>query len=78
MNAYNNLANAIIIQACKDYRESKAIVNKKDGNYNRETIKKARNTILEIEEFFRGDWIKILTKADGEDILNRLKNEVSR
>lgn len=65
--AYENLTNAIILQAVDDYR--KLIREDLDTQY----IK--RNTIKEIEEFFLSEWFSMLTKADGKTILNRLKKE---
>lgn len=35
-----------------------------------------RYTLDDCEKFFRGDWIKMLTRLDGEEILNRLKEEL--
>lgn len=65
--AYENLTNAIILQAVDDYR--KLIREDLDTQY----IK--RNTIKEIEEFFLSEWFSMLAKADGKTILNRLKKE---
>lgn len=35
----------------------------------------AEKTVKECEEFFLGDWIKVLTQLDGEELLNRLREE---
>lgn len=71
MNPYENLANAIIIQACKDYRKA----------YKR-YLRRYRSTdkpdaeLVELERFFRSDWYKNLTAVDGEYLMDRIKKEV--
>ena len=60
-NPYENLANAIIIQAADDYREA----------YECGDI----YTLCEVERFFKSDWIQALTNLDGIEILRRLQNE---
>lgn len=71
MNPYENLANAIIIQACKDYRKA----------YKR-YLRRYRSTdkpdaeLVELERFFRSDWYKTLTAVDGEYLMDRMKKEV--
>jgi hypothetical protein len=55
------LANAIIVQACKDYR--KALKRNK------------RQSIAEIERFFRSEWYNWLTSIDGEYIIAKLRKE---
>ena len=69
---YENLANAIIIQACKDFRRA----------YKR-YLRRYRSSgkpdaeLLELESFFRSDWYKTLTSVDGEYLMDRIKKEVS-
>ena len=71
MTPYENLANAIIIQACKDYRKA----------YKR-YLRRYRSTdkpdeeLVELENFFRSDWYKTLTAVDGEYLMDRMKKEV--
>lgn len=65
---YENLANAIVIQAVDDYRRllrGKHCVEQRGGDV----------TIEKLEEFFLSEWFFILTNVDGETILNRLKRE---
>lgn len=69
MEPYENLANAIIMQAVKDWRNAARRVNKKLTNYQARKIKR------EIEAFLLSDWFKVLTDIDGEMILNRLREE---
>lgn len=56
-----HLTNAIILQSCKDYR--KAL--KQDD----------KATIREIESFFRSEWYRMLTKINGEYLIDRLRKE---
>lgn len=67
--AYENLANAIVLTACDDYRTASAsrngIVNIHGKNF----------SIDKIENFFKSDWCKCLTQIDGSYILRRLKEE---
>ena len=67
MEAYENLANAIILQAVEDYRAALKRLKRDPHNTS------ARQTAREVEEFFLSDWFKALTDADGEMILNRLR-----
>lgn len=67
---YENLANAIILQAVKDYRIAMRKLNRKPGNA------LAQAEIDSIERFFRSDWYKCLTDVDGELLIKKLKEEV--
>ena len=71
MNPYKELANAIIVQAVKDYRAAQALlrINPNDRISKREVKK--------IEQFFHSSWFSILTDLDGELLLEKLKEEVS-
>ena len=62
MNGYEKLAEAIILQAVKDYR--KAL------KYD------ARGRKREIERFFRSGWFTILTNVSGEMLIRKLRTEV--
>ena len=65
---YENIANAIVIQACKDYRRY---------------LRRYRSTgtpdaeLTELEAFFRSAWYRSLTALDGEYIMDRIRKEVS-
>lgn len=67
---YENLANAIILQAVKDYRM--ALKSLKANPRNRDALAD-RN---EIERFFRSQWFTVLTSVDGEMLIRSLKEEV--
>lgn len=68
--AYNELANAIIVQAIKDYRNVlRAIHNfSKDASVLRECRR--------IEKFFRSEWFSVLTDVDPEYLIGKIKAEV--
>lgn len=72
MDPYENLANAIILQAVKDYRQARHKLKKRPKN------EAARETITECESFFRSDWFTTLTAVDGEALLKRLQKEDGR
>lgn len=67
---YENLANAIILMAVKDYRDALKKL-KKRPNY--ESAKTMKN---EVERFFRSDWYRELTSVDGNILIKKLKSEV--
>ena len=71
MDAYEKLANAIIIQAAKDYRVAKRKLRRKPGN------KDARTEAESIERFFRSDWFCALSDVDGEMLIRKLNEEVN-
>lgn len=70
---FENIANAVVIQACKDYRKA----------YKR-YLRRYRSTdkpdekLTELESFFRSAWYKTLTAIDGEYLMDRIKKEVSQ
>ena len=66
---YEDLANAVVLQAVKDWRISVCRIRreKKDTE--------AEYTRAECERFFRSEWFRIITDADGMMILKRLKEE---
>ena len=67
---YENLANAIILQAVKDYRM--ALKSLKANPRNRTAMADKD----EIERFFRSDWFSVLTSVDGEMLIGSLQMEV--
>ena len=58
-NAYENLANAIIVQAAEDYRAALKKIKAHPKN------KDAINEALRIERFFCYGWYQTLTTVDG-------------
>lgn len=68
--AYENLANAIILQAVKDYR---GILRKiKKHPFDRLVLSEKRR----LERFFRSQWFGMLTGVDPEMLIGKLKQEV--
>ena len=69
MDSYEKLANAIILQAVKDYRAALKILKKRPDSI------PAKGTRNEIEQFFRSSWYQQLTAVDGEMLIRRLREE---
>ncbi|PPK44983.1 MULTISPECIES: hypothetical protein [Clostridium] len=66
----SNLANAIILQAVKDYRS--ALKALKKYPYSVEGNKVKSN----VERFFRSKWYSELTTIDGNMLIKELRDEV--
>lgn len=69
---YEDLANAIVLLAVKDYRDAL----KKLMKYPRH--ESAKHTKAEVERFLRSDWYRELTALEPEIILRKLKEEVKQ
>ena len=65
-NMYQELANAIVIQAAKDYEE--ALIKEHQAKKDRK----------EIEEFFTGDDIKVYTSVDGTVLMETIRRKLAR
>lgn len=70
MDGYERLANAIIIQAAKDYRAALRRLHRKPNNKDAKAEKES------IERFFRSYWFRALTEVDGEMLIRKLNEEV--
>ena len=70
IDPYENLANAIVLQAVKDYRDALKRLKKKPGN------QAAMSDAMECERFFRSGWFQTLTSLDGEVLIEKLHREV--
>lgn len=70
-DAYQNLANAIIFMAVKDYRTALRKLKKRPKYGPAQDIKN------EVERFFHSDWYRELTSVDGEILIKKLQAEVS-
>ena len=66
---YENLANAIVLQAVKDYRDALKRLKKKPRN------QAAMSDAMECERFVRAGWYKALTSVDGEYLIQKLREE---
>ena len=71
-SCYENLANAIILQAVEDYRESLQCLLYEPDNYEASVEKK------KIERFFRSDEFSAMTRVDGRMLIRKLKMEVKK
>ena len=71
MNPYKELANAIIVQAVKDYRDAVERLRYTPDD------KSAQHDKRSIEKVFRSNWFSILSDLNGELLLKKLKEEVS-
>ena len=71
MDFYTELANAIIIQAVKDYRKALKTLKR----YPR--YEPARAMVTEVEEFFHSDWYRTLTSVDADMLITKIRREIN-
>ena len=70
INPFEELAQAIILQAVKDYRQNnKRMANKPDEQ-------KLQNRRMELGKFFLSSWFAVLTDLNGKHLLHRLQAEM--
>ncbi|WP_027107915.1 hypothetical protein [Lacticigenium naphthae] len=69
---YEDLANAIVLLAVKDYRDAL----KKLMKHPRHEF--AKLTKAEVERFLRSDWFRELTAVEPEILLRKLREEVKQ
>ena len=69
MSGYEALANAVILQALRDWRDAWRMLKAYLENFSEEQKRKA------VERFFRSDWFGILTDVDGRLLLRKLQEE---
>lgn len=69
MDPWHSLANAIVIQAAKDYRVALRRLRRNPNN------KSALSEIVNLERFFRSEWYAALTNVPGELLIQKLKEE---
>ena len=69
MDPYQELANAIVLQAVKDYREALRRLKKHPDD------KAAMKEAMELEEFFHSSWYGVLTQVDPDYLIDRLRKE---
>ena len=67
--SYEELANAIILKAVKDWREAVTKLKKRPRYQAAIKMKK------DCEEFFVSDWFGNLTEVNGRYLLRKLKEE---
>lgn len=71
MDFYTDLANAIIIQAVKDYRNALKTLK----HYPR--YEPAKAVVAEVEEFFRSEWYRTLTSVDADMLMTKIRREIN-
>ena len=71
MDFYTELANAIVIQAAKDYRKALKTLKR----YPR--YEPAKAVVAEVEEFFRSDWYRTLTSVDADMLMRKIRREIN-
>ena len=69
-NGYHVLANAIILQAIKDFQGAYRILKKYPDS------KAAEAEVKEISEFFCSEYFMMLTDTDGPTLLRKIKKEI--
>ena len=67
---YQNLANAIILQAVKDFKPAYRRLKRYPND------RLAQDTVREITKFFCSDYFSALTDLDGPALLNRIMREI--
>ena len=72
MDPYQELANAIVMQAVKDYRI--ALLHSKK----RPDSKGYQIEVASLERFFHSGWFGELTSLDAEYLIRRVNEEVQR
>jgi hypothetical protein len=70
MDPYEKLANAIVLQAVKDWRNAVRRLKRHPKNHEAMERKEAS------ERFFQSGWFQVLTDVDGDMLLKKLKEEV--
>ena len=70
MNGYEALANAIIIQAAKDFRAAYKRMKRFPNDV------RAQDEVRDITKFFCSGWFEALSDADGPTQLRKIKDEI--
>ncbi len=68
---YENLANAIVAQAARDYLTALRKLKKNPGN------KMAMSDAMDLERFFHSGWYGVLTGVDPDYLIRRLREKVA-
>jgi len=67
--AYEKLANAVVLSAVKDYRAALKKLKKRPDS------KAAMDEAMSVERFFRSDWFTALTKVEPDYLIEELRKE---
>lgn len=71
-DSYARLANAIILQAVRDYRKALKQLSRNPRNKDAQIVKE------ECESFFRSGYFGALSEVDPEYLIRRLNEEVDK
>ena len=71
-DGWQHLAEAIVLQAVKDYRKLRRYLQ------NNPEDERANLHLVAIAEFFCSEWFKDLCDLDGQELLRRLRTERRR
>lgn len=69
-SCWENLANAIIIQAAADYEK---IVRRQKRHPDHTTLSVEQ---ISLEKFFKSNWFKALCNLDGRALMQKIRTEV--
>lgn len=72
MEPYESLANAVVMQAVKDYRTALLHLQKRPDN------KSYQIEVASLERFFRSGWYGEITNLNAEYLIRRVNEEVRR
>ena len=70
---WDELAKAIVLQACEDYKKSFKVVEKYKVNC--EYVRAAKQMVNDVERFFFSEWFTALCNIDPHMILNELQRQ---
>lgn len=70
MSGYEALANAIIIQAAKDFKAAYKRMKRFPNDA------RVQDEVREITKFFCSQWFERLSDADGPTLLRKIKDEI--
>ena len=68
---YQNLANAIVAQAAKDYLSALKRLKKNPRN------RMAMDEAMQLEKFFHSGWYGVLTGVDPDYLIRKLREKVA-
>lgn len=75
MNAYEELANAIIVQAATDYKWALKVLQKPEKQ-KADDLMRAELYKSDCERFFASDWFTALSDCDGGALAAAIKRSV--
>lgn len=70
MSGYEALANAIIIQAAKDFRAAYKRMKRFPNDV------RTQDEVRELTKFFFSQWFEMLSDVDGPSLLRKMKEEI--